>query len=161
MQRCKTRGDEKENQLEAWGKLKIRNYETWTIFSQTQFFTTADPVELFQALVESLNTLKIIERQVDEKFLKSNRFQVDAKKLELKYKCMLEIKKEEEEEKKASEEFYPITVCATVCKKEEEKYCLDFVLIEGDKEAFYQHYQQLINEKKLQLYNDASIEEKQ
>ena len=57
------------------------------------------------------------------------------------YKCMHEIKQEEEEEKKASEEFYPITVCATVCKKEEGKYCLDFVLDEGDKEAFYQHYQ--------------------
>ena len=54
---------------------------------------------------------------------------------------MVEIKQEEEEEKKASEEFYPITVCATVCKKEEGKYCLDFVLDEGDKEAFYQHYQ--------------------
>ena len=87
MQRCKTRGDEKENQLEAWGKLKIRNYETWTIFSQNQFFSTADPVELFQALVESLNALEIVKCRVDAKTLDQNEFRIDAKKLKLKYLC--------------------------------------------------------------------------
>jgi hypothetical protein len=50
------------------------------MFSETQFFTTADPFELFQALYESLNALKIFECQID------------AKKLKLKYNCMVKIK---------------------------------------------------------------------
>ena len=37
----------KENQFEDWCKLKTPNYGTWTIPSYTQFFTTADPVDLF------------------------------------------------------------------------------------------------------------------
>ena len=55
-----------------------------------------------------------------------------------------------------------ITVCVTVCKKEEGKYCLDFVLREGEKEAFDQHYQELVDDtEKLWPYNNAWIEEKQ
>ena len=77
----------KENPLEAWYKLKTPDYGTWTIPSYTQFFTTADPVELFQALAESLNALEIVKCQVDAKTLDQNEFRIDAKKLKLKYLC--------------------------------------------------------------------------
>jgi hypothetical protein len=50
----------------------------------------------------------------------------------------------------------------TVCKTEKGKYCLDFVLREGEKEAFDQHYQELVDDtEKLWPYNNAWIEEKQ
>ena len=81
----------KADRLRRRKERKIQDYEeTLTIFSQNQFFSTTDPVKLFQALEKSLNTLKIFERQVDEKSFKINRFQVDVKKLKLKYKCLIE-----------------------------------------------------------------------
>ena len=74
---------------------------------------------------------------------------------------MLKIEQEEKEEKKTSVDSSYITVCTTVLKKEEGKYCFDFVLRKGEKEVFYQHYQYLVNDKeKLWPYLDAEIQEK-
>ena len=49
-------------------------------------------------------------------------------------------------------------VCVTVCKKEEGKYCLDFVLLKGDREAFLKHFKQFLTQKELLWpYHNATI----
>ena len=52
-----------------------------------------------------------------------------------------------------------ITVCVTVCKKEEGKYCLDFILLKGDRRAFIKHYKELLEGEEAPLwpYNNATI----
>jgi hypothetical protein len=50
----------KQELREDWAELDIPDYENWTIFSMTQFFYSVepdevcDPVEVFEALIESL-----------------------------------------------------------------------------------------------------------
>jgi hypothetical protein len=141
--------DTKQKQRAAWGELEIPDYDEYAIFSLTQFFTTSDPVDLFEALVESLNILKI-------------EFQVDHTKLKLKYNHIVKTEYEEDEEEETKEaeedELRPIKLSVTVCKKEDRKYCLDFRLKEGEREAFMEHYQELVQSPELlQPYHNTKI----
>ena len=149
--------------------MDIPDYENWTIFSLTQFFYSVElvepsgPVELFEALIEALLS---IEQRVDEE--KLNKYQVDEEKLALKYTVIIEDRKEDgygDEEIVENEEVLPFKVeCSfdvsvTVCKKEEGKYCLDFILMKGDREAFIDHYEELVEKEESLLwpYNNATI----
>jgi hypothetical protein len=84
---------------------------------------------------------------------------IDANKLKLKYDHMhkTEYENEGEEESKEEskaeeEELRPISVSVTICKKEDRKYCVDFRFKEGDKEAFIEHYQDLLHKENDRLY---------
>ena len=139
-------------------ELNIPDYEKWTIFSLTQLFYSAvdpdedcDPVELFTVLTESLKALQI-------------EFQVDEEKLALKYTGIGDEEEGDGDEKMEAndEELHlmkvecSFTVCVTVCKKEVGKYCLDFILMKGDRGAFIEHYE-LLQEEYLWPYNNATI----
>ena len=158
-------------ELQAWAELDIPDYDDWTNFSLTQFFYSVepdevcDPVEVFEALIKSLQALGI-NQQVDEE--KLNKYQVDEEKLALKYTVIIEDRKEDgdgDEEIEENEEVLPFKVeCSfdvsvTVCKKEEGKYCLDFILMKGDREAFIDHYEELAEKEESLLwpYNNATI----
>ena len=85
-------------ELQAWAELDIPDYDDWTNFSLTQFFYSVepdevcDPVEVFEALIKSLQALGI-NQQVDEE--KLNKYQVDEEKLALKYTVIIEDRKED------------------------------------------------------------------
>ena len=140
----------KQELREDWAELDIPDYDKWTIFSLTQFFYSVDPddlcdpdevsgpVELFEALIESLEALET-KQQV--------KYQVDDTQLSLKYTVVIEDEKMEENEEESIHLIkveYSIDVCVTVCKKEEGKYCLDFILMKGDRGAFIEHYKDLV-----------------
>ena len=123
--------------------MDIPDYENWTIFSLTQFFYSVElvepsgPVELFEALIEALLS---IEQRVDEE--KLNEYQVDEEKLALKYTVIVKDVKEDgsgDEKMEENEEELPfqvecsLDVSVTVCKTKDGKYCLDFVLMRGDR----------------------------
>jgi len=154
-----SRGEGDENkELEALQKL----IENWTLletpdfndyclpFSVTRIFTTADPVETFRALVESI-----------EKVGKDDEFEckVSDEKLKAKYKLNVHTEYEEEgeeESKEGAQEVAKIEVSATVCKQQDSKYCVDFVLVNGPKDAFVNHFKQLMGETELASYNNAT-----
>ena len=76
----------------------------------------------------------------------------------------------EENEEDLPLQVVSFNVCVTVCKifKEEEtdcekeisKYCLDFILLKGDRVAFIDHYKKLVEKNEqspLWPYNNATI----
>ena len=76
--------------------------------------------------------------------------------------------KDGDKKREANEEERSIKVCVTICKKDEVstckkkevKYCLDFVLLKGDREAFIEHYKELVEndeESPLWPYDNANI----
>ena len=50
-------------------------------------------------------------------------------------------------------------VSVAICKMEEGKYCLSFILMKGDREAFIDHYEELVEKEESLLwpYNNATI----
>ena len=150
--------------------MDIPDYENWTIFSLTQFFYSVElvepsgPVELFEALIEALLS---IEQRVDEE--KLNEYQVDEEKLALKYTVIVKDVKEDgsgDEKMEENEEELPfqvecsLDVSVTVCKTKDGKYCLDFILIKGDRGAFIKHYKLLVEKDErspLWPFNNAKL----
>ena len=88
---------------------------------------------------------------------------VDGEKLKLKYETNFKAYDEEDEEESKTDpeeeskneqkdEEFPIKVSVAVCKVNENKYCIDFVLKDGYREAFIEHFQQLLDETVLSDY---------
>ena len=134
-------------------KLKILEtpnfYDYCLPFSVTRFFTTAHPVKTFTVLIESLE-----KNFYKEEFV----CKVSNKKLKAKYKLNVHTMHQEEgeESKKGASEVEKIEVSATVCKQQDSKYCVDFVLVNGPKDAFVNHFKQLMGETELASYNNAT-----
>lgn len=84
-------------------------------------------------------------------------------KLKVKYNINIKSEYEEEEEEEAKvpqeEGSNKICVSATICKVDDHKYCLDFVLKEGKRETFVEHFDQLRNGTIMADYNNATLEE--
>lgn len=124
-------------------------------FSMTRFFTTAEPVETFKALVEAVSACATDEEGA---------VQVSEERLKVKYRLNHKTEYEVDEESKDGgvEESEPIFVSATVCRVNDHKLCVDFVLKEGSREAFIEHFKQLIDpntDAVLVNYNNATQDE--
>ena len=136
--------------LAQWAQLKTPSYEKNCVFSITQLFTTASPVETFLALMEAIKGLSK-EAEAD----------VDSRKLKVCYKFVQRSDYDDEDEESKSPEAggHPLSVSATIYKVNELKYCVDFVLKEGQRAAFLDHFQWLTQVSPLYSYNNSTLSE--
>jgi len=145
---------QKLSDLEAWGQLETPEFGDYCAKqSVSRFFTSADPVETFNALVEA------VEKKMKED---GGEMAISEDKLKLRYWVNIKTEYEEDEEEEAkvpAEESIKIGVSATVCKVDEHKWCLDFALKEGPRETFLEHFDQLTTGTVLADYNNATYEQ--
>lgn len=143
--------DELRAKLDAWACLEMPDFKEYCAdHSVTRVFTTADPIETFWALVQA----------VDDKN-EDNWCEVSAEKLKAKYKKIIMSEDEEAEESKSASGGTKavILVSATICKVSDAKYCVDFVLKNGSRLAFLEHFWQLREQSVLTDYINAINEE--
>lgn len=145
---------QKLSEMEAWGQLETPEFGDYCAkHSASRFFTSADPVETFNALVEA------IQKKSKED---GGEWAISEDKLKVKYSVNMKTEYEEEEEEEAktpAEESVKVAVSATVCKVDEHLWCLDFVLKEGPRETFLEHFDQLRTGTVLADYNNATYEQ--
>ena len=93
-------------------------------------------------------------------------YKVDANWLKIRYthKVISEYEEEEGEEESKEEaaesEVNPIEVTVCVLKVNEHKYCVDFQLKSGNREAFLEHYRdEIVASEEIKTYLDAELDE--